>query len=109
MNSKTPSQLYNVDDRVQVWDDGGRICHYCDKKLPRPGTKAGRGTHFDHVLAQSRGGSDELNNLVVCCKRCNTEKGNADYITFLQNRVAQAEKQVRRLNQLIVAYYSKQP
>ena len=108
MNSKTPSQLYSVDDRIQVWDDGGRSVITATKNYRDQAQKPDAG-RTDHVLAQSRGGSDELNNLVVCCKHCNTEKGNADYITFLQNRVAQAEKQVRRLNQLIVAYYSKQP
>ena len=106
--SKTPSQIYSVDERVQVWDDGGKLCHYCDRKLPKPGTKSGRATHLYHVIAQARGGSDDLENLVVCCKRCNTEKGDRDYIEFLRNRSQQAQKQVNRLNQLIVAFYTNQ-
>ena len=113
--TKTPSQIYSVDDRVQVWEDGARVCHYCDKKLPKPtipasagGTKASKNTHLDHVIAQAKGGSDELSNLVVCCKRCNTEKGSTEYLAFLHGRAVRAETQLRRLNTLIVAYHAKQ-
>jgi CRISPR/Cas system Type II protein with McrA/HNH and RuvC-like nuclease domain len=31
---------------------------------------------IDHKLPVSRGGSDDLTNLVVCCQRCNSQKGN---------------------------------
>ncbi len=111
--TKTPSQLYSVDDRVQVWEDGARVCHYCDKKLPKPtipasagGTKASKNTHLDHVIAQAKGGSDDLSNLVVCCKRCNTEKGDRDYLAFLTSRLTQAETQTSRLKALIVAFHA---
>ena len=107
--TKTPSQIYSVDERIQVWEDGAKLCHYCDKRLPKPGTKSGRATHFDHVIAQAKGGSDELDNLVVCCKRCNTEKGSTEYLAFLHGRAVRAETQLRRLNTLIVAYHAKQP
>ena len=97
----TPSQMYSVDDRVQVWEDYGRMCHYCDKPIPRPGTKGGRGTQFDHKHAQSLGGSDDLSNLVVSCKVCNREKGNKTYLQFLQDRRNQARKQLLRLSKLL--------
>lgn len=31
---------------------------------------------WDHVLPQSKGGSNTWNNLVTACKRCNNEKGD---------------------------------
>lgn len=99
-NKRTPSAIYSVDDRISVWEDYGRLCHYCDKVLPKPGTKAGKGTHFDHIVPESKGGSHCLSNLVVCCKRCNTEKSDKDYATFLDDRITQAKKQIRRLAQL---------
>lgn len=107
MNKVTPSQLYTVDERVQVWEDGARICHYCDKKLNKPGTKSGKSTHFDHVIPESKGGSHDLSNLVVCCKRCNTEKGNKDYITFLEDRSAQAKTMIKRMAYLKTRYRLK--
>ena len=42
------------------------LCAYC-------GTTAGT---VDHVLPRSRGGGDTWENLVACCLRCNSLKGN---------------------------------
>lgn len=42
------------------------LCAYCGVKDPR--TK-------DHVIPKSRGGSDDLSNLVWACNRCNSKKG----------------------------------
>ena len=47
--------------------DGG-ICQYCGRR-PRVPT-------VDHLLAVSKGGENELGNLVVACKRCNSIKCN---------------------------------
>ena len=101
-NKQTPSSLYSLEERIEVWEDYGRMCHYCDRGLPRPGTKGGRGTHFDHKVAESLGGSHDLDNLVVSCKRCNTEKGGKTYLQFLKDRREQARKQVIRLSKLLV-------
>lgn len=105
---KTPSQLYSVAERVQMWEDRLKICHYCDKKVAKPGTYSGKKTTFDHIVPQAKGGSDDVDNLVLCCARCNSEKGKKDYIHFLTDRRKQAVIQVNRLNQLIIAFYSKQ-
>lgn len=31
---------------------------------------------FEHVLARSRGGSDHIDNLVISCSKCNSERGD---------------------------------
>jgi len=31
--------------------------------------------HVDHVIPRSRGGSDDIDNLVPACARCNLSKG----------------------------------
>lgn len=101
MKRRLPSQLYSVDDRVQFWEDNGRMCHYCNRKLPKPGTKGGRATQFDHIVAYEDGGTDALSNLVLCCRRCNLDKGKMKYLDFLERKREFARTQLVRLNALL--------
>lgn len=57
--------------RALVIARDGRACRYCGRVL---GPRAR--LHVDHVLPVSRGGSDEPENLVVACERCNVRKGS---------------------------------
>lgn len=50
-----------------VLDRDGHTCVYCR-------TSAGP-LQLDHVIPRSRGGADTPDNLVACCKPCNTSKG----------------------------------
>lgn len=104
MKRRTPSQIHSLDERISVWEDAGRMCHYCDKPIPRPGTKMGKNTHLDHKIAHAKGGSDDLSNLLVSCKVCNREKGKADYEAFLSRRLEQSKKQVLRLSKLLIKH-----
>ncbi|MFC5847900.1 HNH endonuclease [Deinococcus petrolearius] len=48
---------------------------------------AGRGFHLDHVTPLSKGGAHMLENLVLCCDRCNWAKWDSsaeEYGTWLQ-------------------------
>lgn len=45
-------------------------CFYCNRKLTI-GNKT-----FDHIHPLSRNGLNESSNLVRCCSKCNTTKGN---------------------------------
>jgi 5-methylcytosine-specific restriction endonuclease McrA len=44
------------------------LCHYCQKKIS-PGDLT-----MDHVVPLALGGRSVKNNLVPCCKECNTAK-----------------------------------
>lgn len=60
---------FAVDDpwallRARVFATKGCQCHYC-------GAPA---SHVDHLTPRSRGGADELANLVPACARCNLTK-----------------------------------
>lgn len=44
------------------------ICYYCKKQFTADELT------MDHVVPLSRGGKTEKNNVVACCKACNTEK-----------------------------------
>ena len=37
---------------------------------------------FDHKVPKSRGGSNNPDNLVLCCHLCNSKKGVKDYAAF---------------------------
>jgi 5-methylcytosine-specific restriction endonuclease McrA len=52
-------------------------CFYCHIEL----TKKTR--TFDHKLPLSRGGTNEIENLVPCCRRCNYRKGTKTVEEFL--------------------------
>lgn len=52
--------------RAKVFAQKGSQCVYCDRDA----------SHVDHVLPRSRGGADELDNLVPACAACNMAKGS---------------------------------
>ena len=56
----------------------GFICHYCGEYSLAP--------EVDHKIPQSRGGSDEINNLVCACRRCYLEKGTKTVSEFMSAR-----------------------
>lgn len=44
------------------------VCHYCGRKVGFANLT------MDHVIPLSRGGRSTKDNLVPCCKECNTRK-----------------------------------
>lgn len=62
-------QLRRVDPR----------CRYCGAKLSK------RRTTLDHVVPRSRGGADDLTNLVLACRGCNLCKGTRTLTEWLDD------------------------
>lgn len=54
--------------RFKVLARDNYTCRYCGAKAP------GVVLHVDHVVPRSRGGRDELGNLVAACQACNQGK-----------------------------------
>lgn len=44
------------------------LCHYCKRKFEPDGLT------MDHIIPLVRGGKSERNNLVPCCRECNSKK-----------------------------------
>lgn len=44
-----------------------KVCEYCG---------SGRELSWDHLIPRSKGGVDNAENLVLCCRSCNSSKGN---------------------------------
>ena len=64
------------------------ICYYCGKEIT--GLKT-----IDHKIPVSRGGNNKGNNLVLCCKHCNSqknEKTEEEYIEWLKLNAQKQEK-----------------
>ena len=53
--------------RQNVFKRDGNKCVYCGSK---------KDLSLDHVIPQSRGGRDSWENLVTCCKKCNSKKAD---------------------------------
>ena len=69
----------NVKNRP-VWEKTEGRCWYCGANLlkPKPLThnavQRGKWYTIDHAMPRSRGGTDELRNLLPSCNDCNAEK-----------------------------------
>lgn len=54
--------------------DKGYRCVYCGKQLTR------REATIEHVIPISKGGPDIPENMVLCCRECNSHGGNASLV-----------------------------
>jgi 5-methylcytosine-specific restriction endonuclease McrA len=57
----------NRPTRNLIYKRDNYMCSYCGAK---------ENLTIDHIIPSSRGGKDIWDNLVSCCNRCNTLKGN---------------------------------
>src|SRR5262249_24421594 len=67
-------------------------CWYC-------GCYLGNGWHCDHQVPRSRGGSNELENLVPACQKCNDAKGGKTVEEYRQQILDQEAKRLDYLFQ----------
>ena len=66
---KVPKQTLRF-NRRNLFARDENTCQYCARKLPH------NQLSFDHVIPRSRDGETSWTNVVCCCIRCNTTKGN---------------------------------
>jgi hypothetical protein len=52
-------------------------CLYCEVKLNEENATT------DHIIPISMGGNNTQVNLIVCCKSCNSERGNIEFRKYL--------------------------
>ncbi|MES2767941.1 MAG: HNH endonuclease [Bdellovibrionota bacterium] len=55
------------------------ICYYCEKKFSKDNLT------MDHKVPIARGGTSSMNNIVCCCKACNTKKKSLTSVDFISS------------------------
>lgn len=63
--------------RLAIYLRDGLACAYCGA-----GVEDGAQLTLDHLRPHSKGGSNSEGNLVTCCHRCNSSRGNRSYTVF---------------------------
>lgn len=58
----------------------GQCCHYCKVVMVKAKENwVDNGMSVDHVIPKSQGGSDDMDNLVLACRKCNRAKYTKHY------------------------------
>ena len=63
--------------RQSIKDKWKHKCAYCES------TEC---LTIDHIVPQSKGGSDFLTNVLCCCRRCNNSKSHTDWIEWYSSQ-----------------------
>jgi len=58
----------------------GLTCIYCGSTLNNDNSNT------EHIIPISLGGNNTKVNMIVCCKKCNAERGNEDFYTYLRKK-----------------------
>ena len=63
--------------RQKLWQENPK-CFYCKRGLLFVEST------LDHKIPLSKGGTDEIENYVLSCRDCNTEKGSSSFEEFIE-------------------------
>jgi 5-methylcytosine-specific restriction endonuclease McrA len=72
-----PRPLLTLALREQLSEQQNWRCCYCGVRMEGANDAVDAPT-FEHVVPRSRGGPDELDNLVIACRQCNGLRGNGE-------------------------------
>lgn len=82
--------------RFEIFKRDSFTCQYCGKSAPDTIL------HVDHIQPTSKGGSDNITNLITSCRDCNLGKSNIELSddTAIKKRKAQLDELQERREQL---------
>ena len=68
--------------RAEVFKKADGLCFYCGVILfnGEDGNRNPAKYTIDHIVPYSKGGTADISNLVPCCRRCNSKKGNKKWL-----------------------------
>ena len=84
--------------RFEVFKRDGFMCQYCGATPPRVVL------HCDHIVAASKGGPRDMDNLITSCSECNMGKGARDLTAIPQSLKDKSEETAEREAQ-VIGYY----
>jgi len=70
------TNIKRTDMATMVLNSMGNSCKYCNEILVLDNMS------LDHKIPKSRGGSCEMENLEIICKKCNTRKASLTHVEF---------------------------
>jgi len=75
--NKAGMNWISKDKRLAIYLRDGMGCMYCGSTL-----EDGITLTLDHLTPRSRGGDNEATNLITCCSKCNSVRGDRILIHF---------------------------
>lgn len=72
------------EQQLEIWSKTGCLCCYCGQVL-NPYER--NGFTYEHIEPRIKGGGNETENLYLCCKSCNSQKGGktlAEYRAYIK-------------------------
>lgn len=70
--SKSPSKML-----LKLYEIQNHICPYCNNDMTD-------NIHIDHIIPLSKNGSNEVENLILCCSNCNLSKYDKNLNLWLE-------------------------
>ena len=65
--------------RLAIYTRDGFACCYCGSSV-----EEGVKLTLDHIIPHSLGGGNEVSNLITCCHKCNSSRGNRPVADFVR-------------------------
>lgn len=84
--ANSPGQ-YTWTQVIRLHLKAGKLCSYCDEPTREP--------EPDHVIPISRGGRNGIENILPCCHKCNSDKGDMTPAEWKANRARRGKPPVR--------------
>lgn len=83
-------------DLAKLWVREKNCCQWCNKKLPIEEAQ------FDHQISIDKYGSNSIDNIALCCAKCNKHKATKHPAQF------SAEQKVKGISTLLIETYLEQ-
>lgn len=77
MTRAIDKRLFNQNKKIMKEGFSSQeVCPYCNCIMIKDTGSSFSVISIDHIVASTKGGSDDLDNLIACCANCNSRKGN---------------------------------